>query len=589
MTSQAHGRSRWFMAAAVVVMALPVVLAGPFTSNGTQPTLVYALNPPSVCAGCHGGFDSGHNVRPYTTWSGSMMANAGRDPLFWGALDVANHDLPEVGEWCLRCHAPAGWLADRAGAPTGSADGCSLFGEIDGADDDFEGLTCSLCHRMEVNASPPAGQQPVYYENGQYWISDTSCPNGFEPCRSGPYDYASPPDPPHPWAYSQYHVDSDNCGNCHNVTNPVLTLIDENGVNTGIPMPVERTHREWQQSSFSQAGPGFATCQNCHMPDALHDPAYPAMGSAINRSGDLPVHELAGGNAWVPQVLKGEYPALGRPAAFDATTTWAEQMLASAASVMVSAPALIQGGSALAFDVRVTNHTGHKLPTGYPEGRRMWLDVAVRDGLGAVLWRSGAWDPATGALASDPQLKVYEVKPGIWNHNGSGECDTADLGGGPLFHFVLNDCIALDNRIPPAGFSGMSDLETRPVNYTYPETSPGSGILVHWDDTGYSVPIPVGATGPLSVEATLQYQTASDGYVGFLRDEAVTYGFPDDCIPRSTGPVAMSRGELAYDLWSNYERAPPVAMAVDAAPVDLALFTDDFESGGTGAWAVTVP
>ncbi len=73
------------------------------------------------------------------------------------------------------------------------------------------------------------------------------------------------------------------------------------------------------------------------MPDATHDPAYPSIATDINRTGDLPIHELVGGNAWVPQVLKGEYPALGRSAEYDATTAWAVEMLEAAATVEVSA------------------------------------------------------------------------------------------------------------------------------------------------------------------------------------------------------------------------------------------------------------
>ncbi len=144
------------------------------------------------------------------------------------------------------------------------------------------------------------------------------------------------------------------------------------------------------------------------------------------------------------------------------------------------------------------------------------------------------------------RLKVYEVKPGIWDHNGAGECDTSGGGGNPLFHFVLNDCIALDNRIPPKGFTGGTDIETRPVNYSYPETAPGSGILVNYDDTSYTVPIPPSAAGDLTVEATLRYQTASDDYVEFLLDQALANNFPDDCIPRSTGLPDMSRGEILH-------------------------------------------
>lgn len=589
MHEQRSPKATWAVIAILAATVIPVVLAGPFTDNGTQPPLSYTLNPPVVCAGCHGGTDNGHNVRPYPTWAGSMMANATRDPVFWAALDVADNDVPGIGEWCLRCHSPVGWLDGRATPPTGSADGCDLSGEIDGADNDFEGLSCAFCHRMEVNPSPPPGQQSVYYENGQYWIADSSCPTGFEPCRKGPYDYPGGlPQPPHGWEHSTYHVDADSCGNCHNVTNPVLTLIDENGIDTGVPVPVERTFKEWQQSAFAPGGPAEATCQNCHMPDATHDPAYPSISTDINRTGDLPIHRLVGGNHWVPQVLKGEYPALGRDAEYDATTGWAIELLRSAATVDVVAPTTLSPGENLPINVRVTNLTGHKLPTGYPEGRRMWLDVIVRHGP-TVLWRSGAWDSTTGILADDPQLKVYEVKPGIWNLNGAGRCDTEDSSGAPIFHFVLNDCIALDNRIPPAGFTGMDDIETRPVNYSYPETSPGSGILVNWDDSTYVVPIPPTATGELVVEATLQYQTASDDYIRFLRDQAVAHDFPDDCIPRSDGLPIASRGELLYDMWLTYQRSPPVDVAVATTTVRLGLFTDGFESGDTGAWSATQP
>ena len=166
------------------------------TSNGTQPPLYFQLNPPGLCASCHGDYDNGHNVRPVTTWKGSMMANAGRDPLFWAALDVANNDLPGIGEWCLRCHSPGGWLEGRGGPPIGSADGCGLNGQIDGENNDFEGLHCEFCHRMQINPSPPAGQQSVYYENGQYWIDDRAACNGIRTLSQGPVRLRDAPGAP---------------------------------------------------------------------------------------------------------------------------------------------------------------------------------------------------------------------------------------------------------------------------------------------------------------------------------------------------------------------------------------------------------
>ena len=44
----------------------------------------------------------------------------------------------------------------------------------------------------------------------------------------------------------------------------------------------------------------------------------------------------------------------------------------------------------------MTNNTGHKLPTGYPEGRRMWLNLRAYDDDGELIYESGAYDPATG-------------------------------------------------------------------------------------------------------------------------------------------------------------------------------------------------
>ena len=220
----------------------------------------------------------------------------------------------------------------------------------------------------------------------------------------------------------------------------------------------------------------------------------------------------------------------------------------------------------------------------------MWVDLTLRDAGGTVRWRSGAWDPATGVLAQDPQLQVYEVKPGIWNLNGTNACDTTGGTGNPLFHFVLNDCVALDNRIPPVGFTGGGDLETRPVAYSYPETSPGSGVLVNYDLVPYTIPVPPGLSGEVNVTATLRYQTASKEYVDFLLDEAVTNQFPDDCIPRSTtGLPTASRAEILHDVWTRYGRSAPVDMATTTVAVELALFADDFESGDTGAWSVAVP
>src|SRR5688572_3439747 len=84
------GRLGWLFAAIVSFWIVPVA-ALDLTPHGTQPQLQTPLESTSNCVGCHRGFKSPNNqFLPHSTWTGSMMANATRDPLFWAALDVAN-------------------------------------------------------------------------------------------------------------------------------------------------------------------------------------------------------------------------------------------------------------------------------------------------------------------------------------------------------------------------------------------------------------------------------------------------------------------------------------------------------------------
>lgn len=590
----------WF-SFALVLLALAataapiVVLGGGFTPGGTQPGpggITFPIDQPGNCIGCHVDYVPG-------PWLGSMMANSARDPLFWAALDVANNDVPGVGDFCLRCHVPQGWLAGRS-SPTmdePGVDGCRFTGPIDSTDNDFEGVSCHFCHRMMVNETPPMGELPFYTENAAYWIDDVPCTTdgspGGEPCRRGPYgdyDTTTPPGPagapPHTWAESSYHRSSDFCGTCHNVTSPAQTLKTNTGTDTGIPYPIERTYSEWTQSAFADTGdPQAATCQECHMPRPTVSPTYACIFQENDRVLNAGYHDFVGANTWIPAVLRDEYPNLFRGDAFDATIAATLNLLQNY-TAEIEVDVTPTGPAAIEANVRVTNLAGHKLPTGYTEGRRMWIHLEVRDAKGALVFESGAYNTKTAVLNRDAQVKVYETERGIWNRNGTNQCDVLDEKGDHIFHFVLNDCIRLDNRIPPRGFE--PDIETEPVGYTYPEVSPG--VLQHWDDTTYSVTVPPGTPSPLSVTATLRHQIAPREYVEFLRDQAVANAFPDDCIERASGvPASQSRGEILYDMWMNNGQSPPTTLVSDSAEIDLAIFRDGFESGGTGEWSSTVP
>ncbi len=583
-----------------------------FTPHGTQPGLFASIESNESCGGCHGRGGSPADARllPFDSWSGSMMANAGRDPLFWAALDVANSDVPGIGDYCLKCHVPSAWLRghvrkDGSGGTVEGFNGCRLDGDHDDQDfenSDYDGVGCHFCHRLMPTS--PTGET-TRVENANVWIDDAAtCEQSgdFGPCRRGPYRYpqAGISPPPHAWAYSAEHQRSELCANCHNVTSPLLGdsdatalehLILADGTVTNIPFPVERTYSEWKQSDFGSRifADGFAnaepggemrrfgqTCQSCHMQNSSDPEARACLFNVPgSRTNNLPVHELVGANAWIPGILKTLYGGplgLDRESAFDRTVALASQMLTQrSANVAVTLAPIGSGTQTLNATVRVTNLAGHKLPTGYAEGRRMWLNVVARDAGNNVIFESAAYDAATAVLTRDAQSRVYEVQHGEWDSE-AGECVIADAMGRQQFHFVLGNCIRKDNRIPPLGFRGGNDLETRPVGQVYPQTAPGSGMLVNYDDALYAIPVTAGAVRPITVTATLRHQIASREYIEFLRNEAARVNVPSEnamCAaerpPLATGPRAQRRADFMFDLWSNNGRSPPVAMTSDSA------------------------
>lgn len=589
-----------------LLMMAPGAGALDFTPHGTQPGLINSTESGENCAGCHDGVGADRTRLPYTPWSGSMMANATRDPMFWAALDIANRDMPGVGDFCLRCHTPDAWLAGRvvkdgAGGTVDGANGCALQGDLDDRDskvNDFGGVGCYVCHRTK--ASGPLGEPPILH-NANLWIDDSLSCNGFGPCRHGPYSYPSSTPtgtinaPPHAWKHEPYFSESAFCGSCHTVDSPdtdegpLRTLILNDGTDTGQPFPLDRTFNEWKASGFTDVllrdgmenndGQALAgglpkrgdTCQTCHMRNSTSPDARACVFTpAGSRQNDLAVHEFAGSNYWMVDVLKAEYGGpsqLDREAAFDQTRAWiVENLTQRAADLEVQLGNLGTGNTTLNASVKVTNKTGHKLPNGYAEGRRMWLNVQAFDADGAVIFESGAYDPATAVLTADPQLKVYEAQHGVWERFGqAGQCVVAEpVSGRKHFNMVLNNCIAKDNRIPPVGFTGGNVPDLRPVGYVYPETSPGSGILVNHDTTQYAIPVSASAVRPIQVRVTLRFQVTTREYIEFLRDEAQSSGIPseDQMCNRvaKVGPMSRTRGQYMYELWQKHDKAAPLDM-----------------------------
>ena len=117
---------------AVAAVDVPTDIQQP----GTQPGEAGGLESPKRCDNCHGGYDQ--SVEMAHNWRGSMMAQAGRDPIFWATVAVAEQDFDGSGDLCLRCHSTTGWLEGRS-TPT---DGSGL------AASDSNGRPRGNCRRM---------------------------------------------------------------------------------------------------------------------------------------------------------------------------------------------------------------------------------------------------------------------------------------------------------------------------------------------------------------------------------------------------------------------------------------------------------
>jgi hypothetical protein len=459
----------------------------------------------------------------------------------------------------------------------------------------------------------PANQNYTEATSGQFYIS-----TGAEK-RAGFADAGAK----HKMYYSRFHKSRYFCGTCHDVSNPVLANLGASGLPDLKPgaeiteqhpafayFHVERTFSEFMLSDFGR-GSGAATsvefrqqggagidmvnkCQDCHMADTRGVAANKTSaklrpdGSTEHPQSGVPQHNLMGGNSWITWILAsvdptgpvydarnaqlldqgpavltldlnaGESPKLRGAALKDASDRAVAQLEMAATLKNLSYNSLTGE-----LRLRLQNNTGHKLISGFPEGRRMFLNVRAYDASDALIYEVNPYDIQAGTLKSMPASPtlaanevfvdelVYESHP---SSTLTGEAHT--------FHFVLADGRSKDNRIPPRGFdiAGAAARHSEPVNPATGLTDPGYFTTAEYaggyDDT--TVNLVPGAT---RVDVTLYYQGTSREFVEFLRDEINGSGGTLSSPTPSGEPVAYiaqtdpffskvkAWGNTIWELW----------------------------------------
>ena len=612
---------------------------------GTQPEEVTILEASTGCAGCHQ-----NDAKPVTLvhdWRGSTMSHAGRDPLYWATVAIAEQDFDGAGDLCIRCHT----MRASIGGQSTPTDG-STISEANAVD----GVGCDVCHKM----TNPDGSEITGVQNYPFIANDGGSPAvghygaaqlvlSDAAAKLGPYSDAQPL---HAWQTSEFHRSVDFCGSCHDVSNPVVgDLAPNNGAQ--IPLPpedagtkyggtsldqkaafnyfphqygvVERTFSENKSSAFPTmpvsnygslpsdlkdgaikkaydaallAGKGgdyedgatrYFSCQSCHMRPVE---GYGATPSNILQRKDLPSHDLTGGNYWLSDLMQymDDQDTLLLGDDMDALT------LAGLAAGKDRAKENLNDAAALEIDgntLKVINLTGHKLISGYPEGRRMWLNIVWKDAGGATLREDGAYGPITvdfdvnndGDInendvvesllnLNDTNTKVYEVHGAI-TQDWAAKLITLGFNSGLVLgydritgasdytlgqvaaqatgtahetsHSVLNNTVIKDNRIPPYGmrYDDAAGRNILPVPSSQYGNPGAGGVYNYWDEFTLNPP-----AGAATATISLMYQPTSWEHVEFLAHA-------------NNGSVEFlgNEGANLLDGWLSTGMAEPYAMA----------------------------
>jgi hypothetical protein len=434
------------------------------------------------------------------------------------------------------------------------------------------------------------------------------------------------------------------CSACHDVTNP-LTIKNRFGKWVG-GFPIERTYTEWIGSRYADR-PGNRNfdpahkrdCQTCHM---QQDYGQPGTAATLYREGtpqrpliapvadggrDRPYfsHHFVGGNSYVPRLIGASVNTLGvvspypKLSVFSFTSAdekspyhnayWTDvdsrgvmtqqarfawDRLRNVVDLDLSGPPAAAAGTEAPLTLRISNSgSGHKFPTGFPEGRAAWLAVRAFDlgsgrelaildttwkrtsiGIGG-LTRAAMLDPNVPARcgwtlpAGSPDPYAVQFKAVATLGDG---CPTLELAYAHAPNLVVNahgepidaGGRAID-RSNPKGQPQYQDRDGDGDVYddsflsdTRLEPLPRRGATASLDR--YAVVIPPDAIGPVAVTAAVYYQSieavAAVKLLGNLADTDLDFQL-EPCVLGSACDGRVPSAEPA-----SVEGSPPVPMEV---------------------------
>lgn len=472
-----------------------------------------------ACSVCHNGItdDEGNDVSIEDAWETSVMAQSARDP-YWRAKVAAtlkNHPnlQDKVNDTCTRCHAP---MANEAA----SKDGVAFTFASDGFkstdpyfDHAMDGVSCTLCHQIEDAESLGT----LEGGSGNFSIATYAADDKENRPAYGPYS-----DPVGAYMvanaefspkFGEHMSDSAVCGVCHDLKTPEL---DENG--NIVPGAItshfqeQQTYTEWLNSDYRNGGPTAASCQDCHMPEVETTATLASSGSDIRRQ-NVSQHTFLGANTVMLDMFENYKAELGIQAeGFPAAIQRNRDFLKTAADLEVVGTRT--EGDEMVATLKITNHTGHKLPSGYPS-RRVFVHFIVSDLTGAVMFESGKMNSDGSIDGVDGDRNYHLIEPHYNSISDESQVLVFEAvmegASGNITHSLVEGVrYRKDNRLTPQGFEKSLVANDIAV---IGEAAMDGNFNAGQDIFEYRVPLP---QGEYYILAELVYQPLAFGHLEFL-------------------------------------------------------------------------
>ncbi len=393
----------------------------------------------------------------------------------------------------------------------------------------MEGVGCALCHQIEDNGllgsldgisgkfsiadyvadGTPIADRPMY---GQYLnVNPIPMQNtiDFKP------------------VFGAHTSTSEQCATCHDLKTP---FVDASGMPASSTpeseFPEQMVYSEWKHSDYEDSRPLAQSCQDCHMQKVLEPvPIASRPGTQPSHSG-FSEHKFFGANTVMLDILNRNKFQLGVSATgFDSSIQDTRSFLRQAASIAINQ--VVVANQQLEVNLRVSNLSGHKFPTGYPS-RRAYIHFLVRKVAdNAIVFESGVEgnNGSISGVATDSDSSTYEPHYQIITDPGQVQVYEPIMQNtdAQVTHTLLRAASYIkDNRLLPKGFdksSAPSDVAVRGLAAADTDFTAGQ------DDISYRIDLSAAGIADgemLRVEAELRYQPLAFGHLQDLFNDSAS-------------------------------------------------------------------